>query len=328
MSATAKTAWPVKAVTALAVLHMAAACVRGATDSPPLCGGRAAANPPQNITVTYDRADGTAFVRLDTGGTAKTVTMGAVDQVEALCRLPQNEVAIFGELTSGASAGHEVAIASLETGTVLDSWDAYTPVMSPDQRWIILRKFYPPQTSLTISEQYLLYPLWRLQRERFAFKAQDAEPPSGAAVVYPLGQTNTFMSNIGVPPTQVHVFRSKSFYWSEDSHAIVFADSVQDSLNAVLILINDVGTTTLIHALTSEDVCESPSPAFLSRATLVEATVGRAGGPNGREIQLRFDSGSSGCTPKTISISSSVFQGPEPESHPPGKRKPSTPEPQ
>lgn len=285
------------------------------------CGVGPGTKPPQNISVTSDESDSLSYVHFDVQG-GRTLALRGVRQISALCPIAGDRIVMFGAVAGGASSAYDVAIASTAEGTLLDSWEAYTPVMSPDQRWIILRKFYAPQTSLTISEEYLLYPLWKLQSEVHNAGSQNAEPPSTATVVYPLGQTNAFMSNIGVAPEQVHVFRSRSFYWSADSRAVVFADSVQNSLGAVLILMNRENTTTLIHSLALEEVCDLLSSADLSTLTLARASVGELEDTGGREIQLRFDPGSSGCKPKTISINSSVFQAPMPERHPAQRRKP------
>ncbi|HEX3681477.1 MAG TPA: hypothetical protein VHU83_02970 [Bryobacteraceae bacterium] len=309
------------------VLSLASAdvssCHQVQQSSTALCGKRSHVQTPGNIRFASDEANGVSYVRFDVRDEARTLTLHGVESVEAVCSLAANESVIFGVLAGGAPAGFEVAIANPQDGALLDSWDSYTPVMSPDQRWIALRKFYPPQTALTISEEYLLYPLLKVQAEAHAPRNQSAEPPSSAIVVYPSGQTNAFMSNIGVPADQVHVFRSKSFYWSEDSHAVLFADSVQESLSAILVQLNDGGVTTLVYPLSPANVCGTESPPDLTGVTMADADVGPDGGDRGREIQMKFESSSSACKSRLIVLGSSDFQRPKPEYHPAGKRRPS-----
>lgn len=196
--------------------------------------------------------------------------------------------------------------------------------MSPDRGWFILRKFYPPQTALTVSEEYLLFPLRKIVRGALAIDTQNAEPPSSAFVVYPLGQNNAFMSNIGVKKDQVHIFKSRSFFWSEDSRAIVFADSVGESLNAVLVQISEEGPMTLVRSLSADDICELVSGSATSALTLFDARISAPRGDNSREVQMKFESSSAACQPKTIDMSTSEFYKPEPEEHPSRKRNPST----
>lgn len=289
-----------------------------------LCGRQSNASQPTNIHIASDESDGVSYVRLDALGATKTLTLPGVERIQGICPVAGNRIVIFGALASGASAAYEVAIADAGNGVLLDSWDAYTPVMSPDQRWLILRKFYPPQTALTVSEEYLLYPAWKIE-PRGAPRNRNAEPPSAAIVVYPPGQTNTFMSNLDVRPEQAHVFRSKSFFWSEDSRAVVFADSVQGRLSTVLVQISDENPTALVYPLSADDVCESSPSSDISTAMLVEADVSPEGGTGGREIQMRFEASSSGCKPKPVVLRTSDFQRPKAESHPIRSRKPSTP---
>lgn len=288
-----------------------------------VCGSGSPASLPANIGIASDESNGISYVRFDVRGGTKTLTLRAVEHVRAVCPIGEHEIIIFGALTGGVSAGYEVVIASTQTGALLTSWESYTPVISPDHQWLIMRKFYPPQTALTVSEEYLLSPLWGIRPDRRVERNQNGEPPA-AAVVYPLGQTNAFMSNIGVPPDQVHIFRSRSFFWSEDSRAVVFADSVQGSLNAVLVEINGDRVTTLVHPITAQELCQPPAPT-ISGSTLDDAYVGPEGGSGGREIQLKFTTSSAACKPKAVVVHTGDFQKPKPEFHPVRKRKPSTP---
>ncbi len=290
-----------------------------------LCGELSTVGPPANIRVASNASDGVSYVRFDVQGTTRTLTLRGVEQVRSICPVPGRKIVIFGALTDGASDAYELALANSEDGTLMDSWDAYTPVMSPDQRWVVLRKFYPPQTALTVSEEYLLYPLWRIETAERAPQDQNAEPPSMAIVVYPLGQTNTFMSNIGVSADQAHVFRSRSFFWSEDSRAVLFADGIRGSLSAVLVEPNHgKSARALVYPLSAEDVCGSPNSGT-SAATLAEASVGSEQNGGTREIKMKFESSSAACKPKTLVVRTSDFREPKPELHPVRKRTPSTP---
>lgn len=177
---------------------------------------------------------------------------------------------------------------------------------------------------MTISEEYLLYPLWRLDANARTAKTQNGEPPLLAAVVYPAGQTNAFMSNIGVPVDKVHVFRSKSFFWSGDSRAVVFTDSVNGSLSAVLVRIDDGIPTTLVRPLSTADICDiGANAATIASVTLSEARISDA--VEDTEIQMNFTSSSSDCKAKTVTLRAAEFRSPTPEVHLLHQRRPSVP---
>jgi hypothetical protein len=132
------------------------------------------------------------------------------------------------------------------------------------------------------------------------------------------------MSNIGVSLDQVHVFRSKSFFWSEDSQAVVFTDSVRGSLSAVLVRIDHGIPTTLVRPLSTADVCEiGANTAPIATVTLSEARIRDA--VEDTEIQMSFTSSSSDCKAKTVTLRAAEFRKPTPEVHVPGQRKPSVP---
>lgn len=122
-------------------------------DHPGLCGaGTPQVAVPAGFTATINPTNGEAI--LDYAG-RKIALDGINDEIWQVCPLPSGKVVIFGF----NFVGFEISIVDLKRGDVSDSFLAYDPVMSPNQRWIAYRDFFPPQSQVLFSEEYLLYDL-------------------------------------------------------------------------------------------------------------------------------------------------------------------------
>jgi hypothetical protein len=92
---------------------------------------------PRNITAAESGAATILTIKL--GLSLKSIRMGAVDEIHQICPIPGGELVSFG-FTGGVGA-YDIEIIDGSRGSVLDSFWAYSPVMSPDQRWLVYRSF-------------------------------------------------------------------------------------------------------------------------------------------------------------------------------------------
>ena len=127
-----------------------------AQDRPDLCGKPNSSVPlPPGISATT--SDAGADVTISVDNSKVKIEMAGVDEVQQVCPLPSNRILIFGLLDDRSAYG--IALVDLTTGKALDDFLARTPTISPDQRWLAVRRFYPAQSDIVQSESYWLYDL-------------------------------------------------------------------------------------------------------------------------------------------------------------------------
>jgi hypothetical protein len=289
---------------------------------PELCGKPDSAIPiPPNVSAIVDRWEGHADLAFGTGGSAAKISLpGVVDEIEEVCLLPNGRFIVFG--TAGDSL-YNVNIIDPASAVLLDSFYGFTPGMSPNQRWLAYRKFYPRHTELQVSDEYLLYDLSKTA-------AQNRPPGIGlddhedvGLAIFPLGQKNVSGDHIGLPEDQRHETRSWSFLWAPDSRAVVFADSCQGKLSIVLVRVDEGrNTTALVHPISVAEICgpaaqEANLPSLDIPDSRVEAEQG-----GDRLIHLSFQTGMiPGCEPKRLELRASAFQPVRAEVHVEPNRK-------
>ena len=71
--------------------------------------------------------------------------------------------------------------------------------MSPDQHWLIIRKFFPVHMDVPYTEEYLLYDLTKDGAGNRQPGVGLDEPADVGRPVYPVGLKNTDIDNINVP---------------------------------------------------------------------------------------------------------------------------------
>jgi hypothetical protein len=173
-------------------------------DHPELCSaGSVAISIPPGIAGMTNSVTGTSDLILTTkADTSRLKIPGGMDEAQQACPLPGNRALIFGV---AAPSLYNLVLVNTSTGAPIDSFYAFSPVISPNQRWLIMRKFYPlGGSTTTVSEEYLLYDLRKGRAENRADpRMVDSYMEAGHAV-YPLGQQNFLGDNIGVPENQVH----------------------------------------------------------------------------------------------------------------------------
>lgn len=189
-------------------------------DKPELC-----ARPGETISVptgvSATTSDAYTAVSIMLDARAARVEMPGVSRIEEVCPLSGGRLLVFGLSEPGA---YDIYIVSTITGNTIDSVDARSPAVSPNQHWLARRPWNPPSSDLNVSDQYLLYDL---TGDRGANRVDRADPVSkdvAGRVMYPAVPRHLPFRNYGVRPEYVHTFQSDSFFWSLDSTSVVFAD--------------------------------------------------------------------------------------------------------
>ncbi len=267
---------------------------------PELCGrdeANAPALPP--ISVSVDRTQGSATLFFRDGGAEQAIDLpGVVDSVPEACPLADGRYLIFGETYNGTN----LLIIDSNKHAVIDHFQGFDPALSPNQRWIVYRKFYPREHDLSVSEEYLIYDLSKTPTQNRPPSIEVTDWEDVGRAIFPLGRANTFMDAMDSPADRTHVTGSKSFAWSSDSRLVVFGDRLQGRFAVVaMVMSNDGLTKAYEHPITISEVCGSGPVSndfrvFMSRATIAQSPQGDY------SIQAGFEPVPGGCVPKPVEL--------------------------
>ena len=260
---------------------------------PELCGTPEFMAVPSNLMATFE-----TLIVTPPGSTTgvKTNFFGNVKQV---CPIPSSRYLVFVMSSVGS---YEVIILNGKTGILVDKFEAYSPVVSPDQHWLVYRAFYSHTTQLPASEEYLLDDLTKDAAENTMPNPDWFTEGVRGKVIYPVVGDGKPFHHIGLPEEQTHSIRSDSFYWSKDSTAIIFADKVQDTLCIVLVTLDASGPKTRIHRLAGDVVKNLDS----FRQMDVDS--------QSQSVQMRFNDFNTG-EKKALTLRWSDFEAAKPEVH-------------
>jgi hypothetical protein len=307
-------------VLALGLLISTASLCQIAQDHPELCGNETQAVPvPPNVTAVTKAASATSTLTIEVNGSARRIDLpGIQDEIQQVCAIPGARLVVFGW-----HGGYSVYIIDQSKGTVVDSFTSYSPIMSPDHRWLAMRRFYAPQSDFVVSEQYLLYDL-------AGGRDSNRDPVGGhtswapGREIYPVVTNNAPIDPLDVPEPNTHQFRASSFYWSQDSQYLVFADTVQNAFSVVLSAIVGDKITTYIHRVSSSDVCSGDPSSVTDTSSLTLKHAGVTNIGNSAIIVAQLDSAGLACTPKQTSLGFADFKPAESEAWEHRKLKPAT----
>jgi hypothetical protein len=277
---------------------------------PEFCGLANGANPPlPDLSATID-GDGHAVLYLGRTSTGINLTGGSVIEIAEVCPLSDGRLAIFADY--GAT---QVFIIDAAKKALVDTFAAYDPVLSPNQRWIAFKKIYPLH-GVDGSDQYMLYDL--------AKPAAENRPDGNAKdktdvgmVIFPPGHANYPGSNIDLPES-LHHNGGLRIYWAPDSRAIAFEDHTEAGPGIALVMLDSKGTPSAFrHALSPVEICGRDATNTDSidwRLTGADFALGGARGG----IALNIDaSGGEGCVPHTLQLEKAAFPEAKTESNPP-----------
>lgn len=278
---------------------------------PELCGKPDGVVPlPPNISATVDKWQGHGDLLIGPADSAVKISLpNVVDTIDEVCPISGGRLVVF------ARAGdtlNNIAIVDGVKASLIDSFYGFSAVMSPDQRWLSYGKFFPRHTDLPPSSEYLLYDLTKSPAQNRPPAITPDDWMNVGKPIFPLGQKNDNGDNIGVPEDQQHWMGSPSFYWTQDSRAIVFGDLLQKKFSIVLVTLDNSGNTTaLVHPVSFPDICgRAANEDYLNHFESAEFGSGQGGD---RSIRIRFNH--PGCAPKTLEFHLSDFQPAQPELH-------------
>ena len=300
--------------------------------SPEVCGTPNIAVPlPPNIRATLDPSTGEGSLYIGVGDTSRKISLpGVVNEVDEVCPLKDGRLAVFAFAEKGGLG--EVYLINRADGSLLDYLWGFAPAMSPNQRWLVYRKFYPARTELPVSEEYLLYDLTKSPAQNRPPGIALSDYANVGSAIFPVGQKNLEGDNIELlPPEQQHGvgsgYSGPGFFWAPDSRAVAFGDFVQQKLSIVLVTLDaQANTTASVYPVSLAGRCSPPIAsnqlAYISRIDVGNKEV------NDRPIRIDFWSGDEACSPKSLDIRSSDYQPPKAEIHIRSKRFRSVVDPQ
>jgi hypothetical protein len=222
-------------------------------DQPELCGKPGETVPlPEGTTFTYSDglpADLTIKLR---DGSMKTINLEVASSVPQVCPIAGDRLLVFGTVVD--EDGPHVWILSQIDGKVLDHIGSRDPVVSPNQHWLVYRKFYPPRVEI-VTESYLLYDLTKDAAGNRLRNEEPGYPVRPGRQVYPV-TAHHIPFHIMDSLEPLHEFVSESLFWSSDSRFVAFADSTGGTESVVLVKVDERDLTTYVHSLKANEICE------------------------------------------------------------------------
>ena len=293
---------------------------------PEYCGTPGNLNPPlPAVTATIDSNSGIATLFIGSGALA--LQDGLVSEVSEICPLSDGRLIVFGEIPRYEGIAEDIFIVDPAKNSLVDSFMAYRPVISPNQRWIAYVKFAPYYVEA--STEIMLYDLSKSpaqNRPRSDPVHPNDEKTDAGTIVFPPGHENFDGSNILDSPSDTQmVHAAGKLHWAPDSRAIVFTDMVADNPAIVLVTLDDHGTSAAFrHALTEAEICGRDTPAGNRMRNL---KLDRAEFQSSGVIALDIGTSSDACAPHVLQLWREEFQAAATELHvkpayPPGERLP------
>jgi hypothetical protein len=222
---------------------------------------------------------------------------------------------VFGEIPRYEGIAEDIFIVNPAKNSLVDSFMAYRPVISPNQRWIAYVKFAPYYVEA--STEIMLYDLSK--------PAAQNRPPSdpvhpnnektdAGTIIFPPGHENFDGSNILDDNNPQIVHSAGKLHWAPDSRAIVFTDMVADNPAILLVTLDDHGTPAAFrHALTETEACGRDTPAKAGPKNL---KLDRAEFQPSGTIALDLGpSGDARCAPHVLQLRREEFQAAATELH-------------
>ncbi len=241
-------------------------------------------------------------------------------QIVTTCTLDDGQMVVIATVGAGDD---DISILDVRNGHLLAAFTGLDSAISPDGHWLIRRDFYPPQSQVKFSEEYLLYDLTKSAADNRAAGVTVYTESAKGRVIYPMVENGTPFEHSDLPEKQTHSFRDLTFHWASDSAAVLFADSVKESLSVVLITFQGTSTEAYVHPVSANAICLPGDQTAPDQKLLKLAQVGLGPEVNGdRLIDLQFQSYDEvACKPKAITVQMKDFTPVELEVPPPPPRR-------
>lgn len=278
---------------------------------PEYCGIAGGVNPPlpPDISATIDQSAGHAVLYIDRGGMAKAVPLpDLISEVAEVCPLADGRLVVFADF-----GGTDVFIVDRVTASVTDWFPAYFPEMSPDQRWIVYRKFYPLH-GVEASDELLIYDLTKTPAQNRPGGANGSTDPG--RLIFPPGENGVPYENIGVPTDQMHSI-GRRIYWAADSRALLFTDRVAGRPDRItLVTLDDRDRSAAFQRqVTIRDMCGLAVPSADLDWRMDQAEVGPEQSGNRSIVIDLGHRADRRCPPHALQLYKNDFQPLKPELH-------------
>lgn len=230
---------------------------------------------------------------------------GEQDRVEIdnlLTEITRLEIADRMLLAAGDVQGmaQGVTVVRLATPEVTDFILSYGFELSPSERYLVFRKFYPPRGMAAGQSDVVM--IYDLSQERAANWLEGSPgSPAGQAVgipVYPLENVSPPSYRVWVPePSQRHYVDPKAgFLWGADEKSLFFIDRTEGQTHLVRVDLAEgllhprIGAVPIdVKPVIAAEAQSAEYPEALERAQEGLAVTGLRMEPNGR-ITLELDS--------------------------------------
>ena len=295
---------------------------------PEFCGKADSAVPlPANVRATIDLSQGQGILYIQNGDANTKIKLnGVVNAINEVCPLNDGRWVVFASSHPGEPEGiAEIYIVDSSKASLLETIWGFAPVLSPDQKWLVYRKFHPERAELLMSEEYLLYDLTKspAQNRQSGVPLDDGD--SVGIALFPVSPNHRVVDNIGVSEDQVHTPVS-SFYWASDSRAILFGDGLQGTFSIVWVDLENGKPMARVHPVSPAEVCSAP--AINLEQVGVEQIEASAEQNSDRTVRVSFRLFTDACVSKPLELHRADFQPAKTEIHTEPKRKSSIVDPQ
>jgi hypothetical protein len=189
----------------------------------------------------------------------------------------------------------------------LDSFTAYNPVLSPDQRWIAYTKFYPAQVEG--SSEYMIYDLAKTPEQNRPAGVEPTDTENVGRVIFPLGHQNFPGSNTNLAEELRH-FGTGRLFWAPDSRAILFEDRTPTDAGIVLVTIDEKGTPAASsHTLSASEICGRETATGNTQSWKLDRVDIGPGATGSRAISVDLSTtGGDRCIPHVLQLRSEDFK--------------------
>jgi hypothetical protein len=269
--------------------------------------------------------DGTVTFKLRTDRGTRDLTMETIaDSNWRTCQLHDGSLLVLGQ--NKHATLYDMFRMDRKDGAILDGFWGYSPSLSPDGRWLMMRRMHAVQAG-GATDDYLLYDAdASASKNRSPVISRD-DPKTAGVLVYPVLREEESRDNANLPDKELHSFRSDGFYWTPDSKSVAFGDFYEGKLNLILVKVE--GDTPRAYSYTyrvppGDDCLSRISPSGESMNLVNFRTSELPGGSFTVHAELRpVESGHDLCGARFADVPFSSFEAAKPEHRTVRQRKPS-----
>jgi hypothetical protein len=280
-----------------------------AQSHPEFCGISGGINPqlPPDVSATVTDDKAVLHIRRDTTDADVPLMLGtlasSISEIAEVCPLTDGRLVVFGKGWWETN----VHVVDRAKAAQLDSFSAYDPVLSPDQRWIAYVKFGDPRVEG--SSEYMIYDLSKTSQQNRPPDVGPTDTINVGRVIFPPGHQNFSGGNIDLPEELRH-FGSGRLFWAADSRAILFEDRTPGDTGIVLVTIDEKGPLSVSrHPLSASEICGRDTPAGSTYTWKLDSVDIRPGAAGNRAILLDLSAkGGDLCTPHVLQLSREDFK--------------------